>query len=288
MKLCLFAKDEARRLKIGISAYLRLIGMPRSTFYWGIRHSADKDPDASAKAAILEILSVRQNQVYGSRRIVLALKAKGIIVSRNKVRRILRRMGYRASFGRGRYNSYKGEVGKICPNIINRDFKADMPGLKMGTDVTEFKLAFGKVYLSPVIDFCTGRVVCYSISRHPNLRQTMDMLERLGKTGIIRAGTTILHSDQGWQYQQKMYQAWLTDHGIRQSMSRKGNCLDNSPTENFFGLLKKEMFYGHELEYKDYDSFRKALEEYMAWFNGRRIKLRLLMSPDQYQSTCSA
>lgn len=262
--------------------------MPRSTYYWGIKHSADADPDASVKAEIEKILAVKRHRVYGSRRIVLALKQEGIDVSRNKTRRILRRMGYKASFGKGRYNSYKGEVGKTCPNIIARNFRADNPGEKMGTDVTEFRLPFGKVYLSPVIDFYTQRVVSYSISRHPDLRQTMDMLGRLEKTGLIRPGITVLHSDQGWQYRHKMYQSWVLDHGIRQSMSRKGNCLDNSPTENFFGLLKKEMFYGHEYEYTDYRSFRKALEKYIGWYNSERIKLRLRMSPDQYQSASSA
>lgn len=151
-------------------------------------------------------------------------------------------------------------------------------------DVTEFRLAFGKVYLSPVIDFYTQRVVSYSISQRPVLKQAMDMLDKLEKTGLIRPGITVLHSDQRWQYRHKMYQSWVLDHGIRQSMSR----LDNSPTENFFGLLKKEMFYGHEYEYTDYHSFRKALEKYIRWYNSERIKLRLHMSPDQYQSTSSA
>ena len=217
--------------------------MPRSTYYWGIKHSADADPDASVKAEIEKILAVKRHRVYGSRRIVLALKQEGIDVSRSKTRRILRRMGYRASFGKGRHNSYKGEVGKTCPNIIARNFRADNPGEKTGTDVTEFRLPFGKVYLSPVIGFYTRRVVSYSISRRPDLRQ---------------------------------------------SMSRKGNCLDNSTTENFFGLLKKEMFFGHEYEYTDYHSFRKTLEKYIGWYNSERIKLRLHMSPDQYQSASSA
>jgi len=282
----LVARDTAKGLNMSINAYLSIIGMPKSTYYWGIKHSKDADSDASVKAAITKILSDKRNRVYGSRRIVIALARMGIRVSRNKVRRILRHIGYRASFGSGRYNSYRGNVGKICPNLLmNRDFKAPEMGLKMGTDVTEFKLPFGKVYLSPVIDFCNGMVVCHSISKHPNFDQTLDMLNKLEKAGIIRRGETILHSDQGWQYQMKPYQAWLSDHGIRQSMSRKGNCLDNSMTENFFGLLKKEMFYGHEYDYKDYDSFVKALDEYIVWYNHNRIKLRLLMSPSQYEET---
>lgn len=288
MRLCLLARDAAKELRMSVRSFLSIYGIAKSTYYWGIKHSKDADPDASVKAAINKILSDKRNLVYGSRRIVIALKKTGIMVSRNKVRRLLRRIGYKASFGRGRYHSYKGQVGKICPNLINRDFSADKPGLKMGTDVTEFKLPFGRVYLSPIIDFCSGKVVCYNVSKHPNLEQTMDMLDKLAKAGIIRKGETILHSDQGWQYQHKLYQAWLTDHGIRQSMSRKGNCLDNAMTENFFGLLKKEKFYGHEYDYKDYTSFVKMLDDYIDWYNRDRIKLRIQMSPDSYQSTISS
>lgn len=114
------------------------------------------------------------------------------------------------------------------------------------------------------------------------------MLDKLAKAGIIRKGETILHSDQGWQYQHKLYQPWLTDQGIRQSLSRKWNCLDNAMTENFFGLLKKEKFYGHEYDYKDYTSFVKMLDDYIDWYNRDRIKLRIQMSPDSYQSAISS
>ena len=120
---------------------------------------------------------------------MLALVKEGIRVSRNKVRRILRRIGHRASFGRGRYNSYRGDVGRVRPNLLNRDFRAPETGLKMGTDVTEFKLPFGKVYLSPVIDFCNGMVVCHSVSRRPDFEQTSDTLNKLERTGIIRRGS---------------------------------------------------------------------------------------------------
>ena len=165
MRLCLLARDTAKELKMSVRSFLSIYGIAKSTYYWGIKHSKDADPDASVKAAITKILSDKRNLVYGSRRIVIALKQMGITVSRNKVRRLLRRIGYKASFGSGRYNSYRGNVGKICPNLINRDFSADRPGLKMGTDVTEFKLPFGKVVSGNSRVFCPFRVLLSRTTR---------------------------------------------------------------------------------------------------------------------------
>jgi len=144
-----------------------------------------------------------------------------------------------------KYKSYKGKVGHIAPNIINRNFNANAPNQKWATDVTEFRIPAGKLYLSPVIDLYNGGIVSYSISRNPNFRQTMEMLDK-AFIKIPENTNLILHSDQGWQYQQVRYQERLKEKGIIQSMSRKENCLDNAVMENFLILLKNEVFYGNE------------------------------------------
>jgi putative transposase len=183
---------------------------------------------------------------------------------------------------RSKYRSYKGEVGKIAPNILNREFIADKPYTKLTTDVTEFNVCDDKVYLSPILDLYNNEVISYSISLSPNFNQTREMLNGLFNK-LPKDALPILHSDQGWQYQMKEFQRLLQDHNIMQSMSRKGNCLDNSVMENFFGRLKVEMFYGEK--FQTVDEFVHCLEEYINYWNNERISLTLNgMSPVQYRT----
>ena len=171
-----------------------------------------------------------------------------------------------------KYRSYKGEVGRIAPNLLNRDFHAEKPNQKWGTDVTEFSLFGEKLYLSPILDLHSTDLVSYTISDRPVLSMVTTMLnEAFAK---IPDGTNlILHSDQGWQYQHKQYQRMLREKGIRQSMSRKGNCLDNAVIENFFGLLKSELLYLQE--FQSMEHFKQELVEYLDYYNNRRIKAKL-------------
>lgn len=171
-----------------------------------------------------------------------------------------------------KYNSYKGDVGKIATNILERDFKADKPNQKWVTDVTEFALFGIKLYLSPIIDLYNGEVVSYNLSRHTNIAQTTDMLEK-AFAKISDNTNLILHSDQGWQYQHKQYQKMLVDKGIRQSMSRKGNCLDSACAENFFSLLKTDLQYLQE--FTSVEHFISELTEYIDWYNNKGIRLKL-------------
>ena len=158
-----------------------------------------------------------------------------------------------------KYRSYKGEVGKSAPNLLNRDFHAEKPNQKWVTDVTEFSLFGEKLYLSPILDLHSSDLVSYTISDHPVLSMVTTMLDKA--FAKIPAGTRlILHSDQGWQYQHKQYQRMLREKGIRQSMSRKGNCLDNAVIENFFGLLKSELLYLQE--FQSMEHFKQELIEY--------------------------
>ena len=161
-----------------------------------------------------------------------------------------------------KYRSYRGEVGKIAPNLLNRDFHAEKPNQKWATDVTEFSLFGEKLYLSPILDLHSSDLISYTISDRPVLSMVTTVLDKAFEK--IPDGTNlILHSDQGWQYQHKQYQRMLQKKGIRQSMSRKGNCLDNAVIENFFGLLKSELLYLQELI------------EYLDYYNNRRVKAKL-------------
>ena len=180
-----------------------------------------------------------------------------------------------------KYHSYKEEVGKIAPNLLNRDFYAQKPNEKWVTDVTEFSLFGKKLYLSPILDLHSSYLVSYTISEHPILSMVTSMLEK-AFVNIPDNTNLILHSDQGWQYQHKQYQRMLHNKGIRQSMSRKGNCIDNSVMENFLGILKSELLYLQKFE--SMEQFKKELVDYLDYYNNRRIKTKLKgLSPALYR-----
>ena len=182
-----------------------------------------------------------------------------------------------------RYCSYKGDVGTIAPNLVRRHFDLGEPYRVFGTDVTQFRIGEDKLYLSPIIDFHTREIVAYDISIHPNMLQIKRMMNQLiDNYGEYLSGS-IIHSDQGWQYQQKWYQNFLKEHGMIQSMSRKGNCLDNSPTENFFGRLKEEVFYGQEWRYETIKDLREAIHKWIKYYNEERIVTILKTSPLRYK-----
>lgn len=184
-----------------------------------------------------------------------------------------------------KYHSYKGEVGHIAENIINRNFTSDGPNKKWTTDVSQFNCPFGKAYLSPILDMGMGDIVAWDLSTSPNLEQTNRMLDKAFNKYQNLNGL-IMHSDMGWQYQHKVYQTRLKERGIIQSMSRKGNCIDNCIMESFFGTLKNEMFYGHESEFKTFDDLYKAIEKYINYYNNERIKSKTKwMPPSKFRET---
>ena len=185
-----------------------------------------------------------------------------------------------------KYHSYKGEVGKIADNLLKRDFHADKPFEKLTTDVTQFKIGDTRVYLSPVMDLFNREIISYSISTSPNLWQIREMLDGLFRR-LPADATPLFHSNQGWQYQHAEYQRLLAEHNIKQSMSRKGNCMDNGAMENFFGRLKVEMFYGEKFE--SVSAFIDELKRYIHYYNYHRISLNLNgMSPVQYRTHSQA
>ena len=177
-----------------------------------------------------------------------------------------------------KYHSYMGNVGRIADNLISRDFSASRPDEKWTTDVSQFNLPFGKCYLSPILDMYTNEIISYDLSLHPNYEQITNMLDKAFQRHPDVTGL-IFHSDQGWQYQMRHYTETLKDHGIIQSMSRKGNCIDNCIMETFFGRMKTEMFYGHEKEYPTFEHFSKAVDEYIYYYNNQRIQKKTKWMP---------
>jgi len=234
----------------------------------------------------IKFVWLRSKKRYGYRKITRDVFLRfGDKVNHKKVLRMMNEMGIYANLSghdKG-YSSYKGKVGKIAPNLLKRDFNAERSLEKAGTDVTEFKFDWSKVYLSPIIDFYNDEILGYALSLSPNMKMIDDMLKDMYSKHPLTYNM-ILHSDQGWQYQMESYQENLKSHGIIQSMSRKGNCLDNSKTENFFSKLKKELFYGHEKEFHSFAEFQKAIDEYISWYNNERIVERLGGAPVFYRS----
>ena len=259
------------RQKYSLPHLLEIARLPRATFYYHVKRMGQADKYAAAKAKIETIYHENRGR-YGYRRITIALRNKGIFLNHKTVQRLMKQMGLVCRVRAKKYRSYKGEVGKIAPNLLNRDFHAEKPNQKWVTDVTEFSLFGEKIYLSPILDLHGGYLVSYTISDRPILSMVTTMLDKAFET--IPDGTgLILHSDQGWQYQHKQYQRILCEKGIRQSMSRKGNCLDNAVMENFFGLLKSELLYLQEFESMEH--FKLELTAYLAYYNNHRIKAKL-------------
>ena len=190
-----------------------------------------------------------------------------------------------------KYSSYKGKVGKVAPNRIHRRFETHIPHQKITTDTSEFKyyeidekgrMNIRKLYLDPFMDMCNREIISYGISQKPSAESIMDALNKtIEKTEDCKYRRTF-HSDQGWAYQMKAYVRTLKENKIFQSMSRKGNCHDNSVMENFFGLIKQEMYYG--VVYYSYEELKSAIEKYIKYYNEKRIKEKLgWMSPVEYR-----
>ena len=240
-----------------------------------------QDKHADVRAEIHAICGEHVGR-YGYRRVTMELHNRGYNTNHKLVMKLMKQEHLTCRVRMKKYRSYKGEIGKIAPNLLNRNFQADRPNQKWTTDITEFSLFSRKLYLSPILDLYNGEIVSYEISEHPVLQQVTNMLKN-AFAKISDNTQLIFHSDQGWQYQHKTYQKMLSDKGIRQSMSRKGNCLDNSVMENFFGLLKSELLYLQDFD--SLDDFRMQLEEYMDYYNNRRIKGKLKgMSPVAFRT----
>ncbi|WP_369991530.1 IS3 family transposase [Mycoplasmopsis arginini] len=284
------------RHKYQLKSMLVFFKLSKSTYFYILKSFKKIDKDVPIKDLILEIFKKNKSR-YGYRRITLELKNRGFVVNHKKVRRLMNELNIFGIKPKAKYKSYKGEIGKTCKNLLlnkiidkqknitffERNFKTEKVNQIWSTDVSEFHIPSGKLYLSPIIDAHNREIISYSVSRSPNFKQIKDMLDRAFEKHKNLDGL-IFHSDQGWQYQMEEYRNILKQKNILQSMSRKGNCYDNCIIEIFFGTMKNEMFYGHEYEFNSLDELEQAIHKYIKYYNEKRIITKLKgMTPKKYR-----
>jgi transposase InsO family protein len=269
------------RQQHSLATLLKIAGLPRSTFYYQAKTHQRDDKNSDIEASIRDVYE-RHKGRYGYRRITAELHNLGLVVNHKKVQRLMKLLGLKSLVRPKKYKSYRGGLSSVAPNILARQFQANRPNLKWVTDVTEFNVRGDKLYLSPVMDLYNGEIVAYDTARTAQMPLVSNMLERaLRKLG--KHQTPLIHSDQGWQYQIPAYQSLLRQYGLTQSMSRKGNCLDNASMESFFGVLKSEFFYLSRFE--SIESLKTGLSQYIHYYNHERIKTKLKgLSPVQYRT----
>lgn len=273
------------RCKYKVTELIKIAGIPRSTYYYHTKSYSKPDKYASIRPVISQIFTDNKGR-YGYRRITAELNKQGLIINHKTVLRLMKELNLHCYVRMKKYNSYRGEVGKVAPNLLNREFEAMNPNEKWVTDITEFHLFGQKIYLSPILDLYNGEIISYDISNHPRFFQVMTMLNQAFEKIPDNTGL-ILHSDQGWQYRMAAYHQALKEKGIRQSMSRKATCWDNAVMENFFGHLKSELLYNQEFE--SVNHFIKELHAYLEYYNQKRIRKKLnYMSPIEYRLLITA
>ena len=239
------------------------------------------DKDTDLKSLITVVYNEHRGR-YGYRRIRDQLRNQGHKVNHKKVQRLMKELGLQCTVRMKKYRSYKGTVGKIAPNLLNRKFTATKPNEKWATDITEFKVFGEKLYMSPVLDLFNGEIITYTLDSRPVYSLVANMLDQAFER-LHDKDQLLIHSDQGWHYQMPKYQQALKERGITQSMSRKGNCYDNAVIENFFGILKSEFLYTQEFQSTQH--FKAELALYIEYYNHKRIKAKLKgMSPVQYRT----
>ena len=271
--------------EFSLDILLKAIKLARSTYYYHLKQLDKPDKNQELKAEIQSIF-IEHKGNYGYRRIHLELRNRGYLVNQKRVQRLMKVLNLQAKMRQKRkYSSHKGDVGKKAENLIKRQFESSKTMEKCYTDVTEFAIPAStqKLYLSPVLDGFNSEIIAYNLSTSPNLEQVKTMLEQAFTEK--RYENTILHSDQGWQYQHDSYHQFLEAKGIQASMSHKGNSPDNGMMESFFGILKSEMFYGYEKSFQSLKQLEQAIVDYIDYYNNKRIKVKLKgLSPVQYRT----
>ena len=257
---------------------LKAFGIAKSTYYYEIsRKDAVQERNVSMESEIQTIFEQNKGR-YGVRRVHAELVNRGFAVNHKRVQRIMHNLGLLGKRPKEKYHSYKGDVGRVADNLINRDFSTSAPLEKWTTDVSQFSFPWGKCYISPILDMNTNEIIAYDLSQSPNLEQISRMLNSAFERFPHPEGL-VMHSDQGWQYQHPLYRETLRKHGVIQSMSRKGNCYDNCIMETFFGRLKNEMFYGFEKQYDSFAAFSAAVADYIDYYNNERIQRKTNWMP---------
>ncbi|MDB7598453.1 IS3-like element IS1397 family transposase [Klebsiella pneumoniae] len=263
------------------SDLLKAAGLARSTLYYQLSLQKAKDKYADVKQLIASIFHEHRG-CYGYRRIHCELQKRGLKFSGKTVRKLMQQLGLKSPVRLKKYRSYRGNMGLAAENILQRQFKAEAPCEKWVTDITEFRAGGQKLYLSPILDLFNGEIVAWETACRPTEELVKRMLNK-GLESLAEGEKPLLHSDQGWHYRIKSYQSALADKGLVQSMSRKGNCLDNAVMENFFGHLKEEIYYRRD--YRSVEELENAVNEYITYWNQKRIKLSLGgLSPVEYRT----
>ncbi|KPL38291.1 transposase [Streptococcus pseudopneumoniae] len=261
--------------EFSLDLLLKAIKLARSTYYYHLKQLDKLDKNQELKAEIQSIF-IEHKGNYAYRRIYLELRNRGYLVNHKRVQGLMKVLNLQAKMRQKRkYSSHKGDVGKKAENLIQRQFEGSKTMEKCYTDVTEFAIPAStqKLYLSPVLDGFNSEIIAYNLSTSPNLEQVQTMLEQAFTEKHYE--NTILHSDQGWQYQHDSYHRFLESKGIQASMSRKGNSPDNGMMESFFGILKSEMFYGYEKSFQSLKQLEQAIVDYIDYYNNKRIKVKL-------------
>jgi putative transposase len=255
--------------------------LARSTFYYQQKVAQSCDKHQALKQQIGAIFA-RHKGRYGYRRVTAAIRQLGKKVNHKTVQSLMGKLGLKSLVRPKKYRSYKGEVGHAAPNVLKRKFDATRANQKWVTDVTEFNVSGEKLYLSPVMDLYNGEIVAFETARRPAFELVGVMLKKaLAK--LKMGEKPILHSDQGWQYRMPAYQRALRNKHVVQSMSRRGNCLDNAAMESFFAVLKSEFFYLNK--FSSVEELQTGIKKYIHYYNHDRIKTKLKgLSPVQYRT----
>lgn len=264
-----------------LAILLDVAGLARSTYYYQLKVLRAGDRYTVLKQRIRAIYEFHRGR-YGYRRITAVVRQAGELVNHKLVRRLMLQLGLQSLVRPKKYRSWRGAVGRAAPNLLNRQFEALRPNEKWVTDVTEFNVKGRKLYLSPVMDLYNGEVIAW----HSSTRPTFDLVGNMLLKAFSRLGSgerPLLHSDQGWQYRMAAWRRLLDQRAIRQSMSRRGNCLDNAAMESFFGTLKAEFFYLNEFD--SIEQLQAGIGQYIHYYNHERIRLKLKgLSPVQYRT----
>ncbi|MBQ3282745.1 MAG: IS3 family transposase, partial [Atopobiaceae bacterium] len=277
---------EALRRNHRLKYVLEAVGLARSSHQYQVEAMRRPDKYAELRSDIRRLFAASDG-TYGYRRIHMALASEGTRVSEKVVARIMReeRLDARRCRKRRRWSSYAGEISEAPENLVGRDFHADAPNELWLTDITEFRIPAGKVYLSPLIDCFDGMVVSWSMSTSPDADLANTMLESAVRT-LSPDEHPVVHNDRGCHYRWPGWVAICEENGLVRSMSRKGCSPDNSAMEGFFGRMKVEMFYGRSWRGVSIEGFMDAADAYIRWYNSGRIKVTLDgMSPMQYRES---
>lgn len=268
------------RHRYAVVDLVKVVNLPKSSFYYwdSVRERPDKHIGMKER---ISALFRRHKGRYGYRRIAATLRNEGDTIHQNTVQRLMVQLGLKSAQRVKRYRSFRGEVGRTAPNELNRKFRASKPNEKWVTDITEFKVGDQKLYFSPIKDLFNGEIITFAMGLRPEMELVNGMLKKAIKK-LKPNDRPLVHSDQGWHYQMPAYRKLLDDRVLVQSMSRKGNCLDNASMESFFAVLKSECF--HTMKFRSIDELKKELIAYVRYYNRDRISLGLDgLSPVQYR-----